>query len=312
MKAVFLGGANEVGRQAILIDVGERFLFDYGVNVQTMAHPIEAPLPIKAIFLSHAHLDHSGHLPCLYKRGCNAELFLTPTTYELSLILLKDSIKVQKKKGMIPHYSYDDIERMQEFVYPIFYKQKVEFDNASFEFRDAGHISGSAAILMETNRKKILFTGDIKFEPTRLLDGADQDFENIDILISETTYSYKNHPNRKQLTEQLKKDIRATIEAGGIVILPCFAVGRTQEMLIILAEMDMPFWVDGMGIEATFIVLNHPESQKNPVVLKQAFDRARKVRKPADRATAISRPGIIVASAGMLQGGPIHWYLKRL
>jgi len=311
VKFWFLGGADEVGREAIYLDLGqEKFLLDYGVNVQTMSHPIEAPLPLKAIFLSHAHLDHSGHLPCLYRRGCEARTFATPVTFDLSLILLKDSIKVQRKKGMIPHYSYQDIDKLFEHASPLYYRQKVGFDQATFEFRDAGHIPGSASILIHAE-KRILFTGDIKFEPTRLLNGADQDLE-ADILITEATYSYKNHPERESLTRKLQEEIRTAVEAGGIVLLPCFAVGRTQEMLVIVEELGLPYWVDGMGIHATQAILRHPESHKDPVRLQRAFDSARKIRKAKDRFEAISKPGVILASAGMLQGGPIQWYLKRL
>ena len=172
-------------------------------------------------------------------------------------------------------------------------------------------IPGSSSILVETEGKRILFTGDIKFISTELMNGACTDFD-VDVIISESTYSYKNHPDRESLRDRIREIAQYTLYNNGILLLPCFAVGRTQEMLLILHDLGFPTYLDGMGIEATSRILNHPDSIKNPDKLRKAFSRAGKIRRQQDRLRAIKNPCIIITTAGMLNGGPIGYYMKKL
>ncbi len=313
MELIFLGGANEVGRESFLLDTGtERFLLDYGVNVQTMASPIEPQLPLTAIILSHAHLDHSGHLPCLYKRGFTGPLIATSPTLDLVELLLTDSIKVQKKKGLTPHYLIEHIEQMLNFSKPTNFDQTINFRTVNVQLRSAGHIPGAASVLIEFGKKRLLYTGDINFIDTVLVGKAYTDYKDVDVLISESTYSYKNHPDRTKLADRLRELVQTTVHNQGFVLLPCFAVGRTQEMLMLVHNLDLPVYLDGMGIEATARTLNWPTFTKDVARLREAFGAARKIRSAKQRKEVLQKPGIIIASAGMLQGGSIQSYVKWL
>jgi putative mRNA 3-end processing factor len=312
-EITFLGGADEVGRMGVIIDSGrERFLLDYGVNVENMDVPLQPKMPITALLLSHAHLDHSGNIPALYKGGWNGSVYATPTTFELCSLLLRDSLKVQKKKGLIPKYLMHDLAKMERMKKSVAFRKVINFKSASVKFYDAGHVPGSASILLETNGKRILYTGDIKFVSTELLKAADTGFDDIDIVICESTYSYKNHPDRKRLTDSLREKIQHTIYNNGIAVLPCFAVGRTQEMLSVVSNLGFPIFLDGMGIEATRRVLSHPESVRDYKKLRKAFKKARKIRRGAQRKNVIANPCIIITTAGMLSGGPVGFYIKKL
>jgi putative mRNA 3-end processing factor len=309
----FLGGGREVGRMGIVIDNGsQRFLLEHGVNVEHMDVPIEPKMPIDALFLSHAHLDHSGHIPSLYNHGWRGRVYATPATFEITNMLLKDSLKVQKIKGLQPKYRHEDIAAMDHRGIDVQFNKVKHMKTANVSFHDAGHVPGSSSILVETDGKRILFTGDIKFEETLLMNRAFTDFHDIDVLITESTYSYKNHPHRQDTADKIRETVKRTLQGGGFALLPCFAVGRTQEMLLMTADLGYPVFVDGMGIGATRYALMHPESVKDHTRLRSAFGNARKVRSQKQRKEALKSPCIIVTTAGMLNGGPIHYYLKQL
>lgn len=309
----FLGGGNEVGRSSVLAQSGsERFLFDYGISVQTGATPLKPKMPLTAMFITHAHVDHSGLMPELYKRGWKGSIFGTGPTHGLSTMLLKDSIKVQKKRGQIPHFHPMHIKVMNSYWKTVDYKKPVRFKNSTAQFLDAGHIPGSSSVILETGGKRILYTGDIKFSDTHLLRGSKIMKEDVDILIMESTYYYKNHPDRRELEDKLREVIQDTVYNNGIVLLPAFAVGRTQEIISIISDLGFPVYMDGMGIEATDIILKYPGFLQNPKKLGKAFGRAIKVNRTKDRKEALSRPCVVVSTAGMLNGGPIGYYIKRL
>ena len=309
----FLGGGMEVGRMGIVVDNGkQRLLMDYGVNVEAMSTPMQPEMPIDALLLSHSHLDHSGNVPSLYRQGWKGRVYATPATFDLSNMLLKDSIKVQKLKGFQPKYSHNDVATMNHRGINTHFGNTKKFKTADVTFHDAGHVPGSASILIETGGTRILYTGDIKFEETMLMKKAYDDFRNIDVLITETTYSYKNHPHRQETADRIREMIKHTVQRGGFAILPCFAVGRTQEMLLITAGLGIPVYVDGMGIGATRAALAHPESVKEHGRLREAFGNARKIRSHRQRKDALKSPGIIITTAGMLSGGPVHFYIQKL
>ncbi|UCD07527.1 MAG: MBL fold metallo-hydrolase [Candidatus Aenigmatarchaeota archaeon] len=313
VEITILGGSNEVGRIAILIEANkERFLFDYGIDVQTGNPPIRPEFPLTAMFISHAHIDHSGLLPELYKRGWKGNIYGTKPTLGLCNLLLEDSIKVQRKRGQVPHYHPQHIKIMNSFWKTLDYNKPVEFKNSSARFLDAGHIPGSASPLLETGGKRILYTGDIKFADTKLIKGTRIWDEKIDVLIMESTYHYKNHPDRKELEDDLRELVQNTFYNNGIVLLPSFAVGRTQELLSILQDLGFPIFLDGMGIEATEIILNYPKFLRSPKKLRKAFGKARKIMKSKDRKEVLNKPCIVISTAGMLSGGPIGYYIKRL
>ncbi|MEM2954925.1 MAG: MBL fold metallo-hydrolase, partial [Candidatus Nanoarchaeia archaeon] len=310
----FLGGCREVGRMGMVIDTGvEKFLWEYGINVETWEKPIQTEnINFDGVFVSHAHLDHSGLLPQLYRLGYENSVYMDPTTLDLLSILLRDSLKLQKRECDTLDFHMNDIRTLEKESQFLKSGETQEFTISSVSFYHAGHIPGSVLMLLECKGKRILFTGDIKFLDTELMKGAFSDFEDIDVLISEATYSYTNHPDRKSIEDSLKRIVQETVYGGGVCLIPAFAVGRTQELMIVLHELGIPVYVDGMGIKATEAILQHKKSVKDFQRLSKAFSKMRKITKAYERDRIIDKPCAIITTAGMLNGGPIVHYMSRL
>ncbi|NIO19462.1 MAG: MBL fold metallo-hydrolase [Candidatus Aenigmarchaeota archaeon] len=309
----FLGGCTEVGKLGMLIDTGsEKFLWEYGISVQSGEKPIQPKTNLDGAFVSHAHLDHSGMLPQIYRLGYDGPLYCDPATLDLLSILLRDSLKLQKREGGPLDYLMQDIKKLERNVRFLRVNEKEDFVTSSVSFHNAGHIPGSVMPLLENGGKRILFTGDVKFIETQLMVGAQTKFKDIDLLISESTYSYTNHPDRKSLETSLKKIVQETVHGGGICLIPAFAVGRTQELLMILYELGVPIYIDGMGIRATEAILRHPKNVKDHKTLQKAFSRAHKVERGTNRDRITESPCVILTTAGMLNGGPVVHYISRL
>ncbi len=312
MKIKCLGGFREVGRNAILIEGKENILLDYGVKVETS----EPPLPVNKvdnIILGHGHLDHCGSVPMIYRKF-KVPIFSTIATFEESHLLLKDSLKIARIKGFVKHFGESDIEKMKKHEVRVTYGQKFEGENFSLDVFDAGHIPGSVAPLIEMNGKRILYASDFNTNPSRMLNGADIDAKDIDVLIIESTYSNRNHPDRRETEEKFFEAIQGTIANGGVAVLPCFAVQRSAEVLMILDSFkaDFPIYLDGMAKQATEIALKYPEFIKDPRALKKALDDVKPIYSNDERKKIVKEPCAIVTSSGMLEGGPSVMYVKYL
>jgi len=312
MKIKCLGGFREVGRNAVLIEGKENILFDYGVKVETN----EIPKPVEKvdnIILGHAHLDHCGSIPILYRKF-NVPIFSTIATFEQAHLLLKDSLKVARIREFVKHFGQSDIEKMKRNEVRITYGQRVEAENFSLDIFDAGHIPGSTCPLLEIDGKRILYVSDFNVNPTRLLNGARIDVKDIDILILESTYSNRNHPDRRETEKRFFEAIEGTIANEGIAILPCFAVGRAAEILMILDNFKpkFPVYLDGMAKEATEIALNYPEFIKDPKALRKALEDVKPIYSNDERKKIIEEPCAIVTTSGLLEGGPSVMYIKYL
>ncbi|MDE1834450.1 MAG: MBL fold metallo-hydrolase, partial [Candidatus Micrarchaeota archaeon] len=187
-------------------------------------------------------------------------------------------------------------------------------DQYDISLYDAGHICGSAISLVEKRRsgRKVAYTGDFKLEPQLLEGGAE--VVACDVLIIESTYAAKDHPNREQHMRKLIDEIRETVDNGGTALLPVFAVGRAQEILALLTKNELigKTYLDGMAKSATEIVMGHPDFIKQVDLLEDAMTQATWIKDNRNRSNALNGGNIIVTTSGMLNGGPVLDYITRL
>ena len=319
IRLSFLGGVREVGRSAVLVDTGsEKILLDYGVriNVKPTQYPEKVNSKLNAILLTHAHLDHSGAIPILYHQGQKCTFYGLDINKPLSRMLLFDSWKISRYEGEEERYTKNDIKTAMRRFKSVEYKKPFRIGKTRVTFFDAGHIPGSAMILLETNGKSILYTGDFNLSDTRLISGADIDPSNVDVLITESTYSDREHPNRFAEERNMIEAIQETTANDGVALVSCFAIARTQEILLILDEYEVEgdIYVDGMSKKATRMIDSHPELQREYNKVKRSLDRLgiKFITNPSIRRKVIKPPSIIVTTSGMLTGGPVAHYIERL
>ena len=305
-----------MGRSCIGLESGESsILMDCGIKL-TPEGPEYPNLPdrLDCFILSHAHLDHCGMVPTLYKRFL-CPLYSTDISFDISHILQRDSLKITLSEGLAPEYDYDDIDLAALGENPLGYKQRVELnENISFKLIDAGHIPGSAMVLLEVEEegetKRVLYTGDVKTSDTRLLKAAQ--VPKADILLCESTYGDRFHPDRAEMENSLLEGVESTLGRGGNAVVASFALGRTQELLLILKDLGYPVYLDGMGGDLTKLMLQYPRYLRDVKALKKAVEDVIWVEHNGMRKQAVKEPSIIVSTAGMLTGGPIIYYLKKL
>jgi putative mRNA 3-end processing factor len=319
MRLSFLGAVREVGRSAILFDVNtEKILLDYGVkiNVKPTQYPKEVKTRLNAILLSHSHLDHSGAVPMLYHQNQTCPVYALEITRPLSKMLLIDSYKVSRHEGEPERYQKKDIKTAIKNFRAIEYKKPFNVGKVRVTFFDAGHIPGSCMTLLETRNKKILYTGDFRLSETRLISGADKDIPEVDVLITESTYSDREHPDRMKEERKMIEAIEDTIVKNGVALISCFALARTQEIILILDEYELncPIYLDGMSKKATRIINSYPELQREYNSIKRALERleVKPINNPKMRKKIIKKPCVIVSSSGMLTGGPVVHYIEKM
>ncbi len=341
VRLTTLGACREVGRSCFLLSTPEtRVLIDCGVNVSgedngTPYLYVPEVQPIKnidAVILTHAHLDHIGLVPLLYKYGFEGPIYCTPPTRDLMALLQLDYIDVAAREGKKIPYESAMIREALKHTITLNYGDVTDIaPDMKLTFHNAGHIIGSsiAHFHVGDGLYNIAFTGDIKYEKTRLFEAASNDFPRIETLVMEATYggSRDIQPARKDAERHLQQLIKETIDNGGSVVIPTFAVGRSQEAMIVLEEAirkgligDVPVYLDGMIYEATAIHTTHPEylnnelrnqifhKGMNPFLAKcfvQVDSREKRQKIIDDR-----EPCIVLATSGMLNGGPVMEYLK--
>ncbi|RLI85681.1 MAG: MBL fold metallo-hydrolase [Archaeoglobales archaeon] len=297
----FLGGCREVGRSAIMVD---SVILDYGMKPsQPPEFPLNGVSPTEVI-ITHGHLDHVGVAPNLM--DFNPAVYMTPPTRDLSTILLKDSMNIME----YPPYSRRDFRQFESNVVEVDYHEPFYVSGWEVTMYNAGHIPGSAMVHMSKDTN-ILYTGDIKLQETRLLQPAELNFPETDILIVESTYFGVEHPDRRELEKAFVESVVSTVENGGYAIVPAFAVGRTQEVLMILEKHGITPYVDGMGKEVGKILERYPQYVKSARQLRKALKKAIPVER-GKREYVLTEPAVIVTTAGMLNGGPALFYISRL
>jgi putative mRNA 3-end processing factor len=297
----FLGGCREVGRSAILVD---SIVLDYGIKPSDPPeYPLNGVSP-KSVIISHGHLDHVGVAPNLMYY--DPDIYMTPPTRELSHILLKDSMNIME----IPPYGKKEFMQFESNIAEVDYNEPFFLNDWEILFLNAGHIPGSASVHLSKDIN-ILYTGDIKLEDTRLLESADIFYPETDILITESTYFGVEHPDRKDLEKTFVESVIDTLDRGGHAIIPAFAVGRSQEVLMILNKYGITPYIDGMGKEVARILERYPKYIKNVKKLRRAIKNAIHVER-GKREDVLKEPAAIVTTAGMLNGGPALFYISRL
>lgn len=315
MEIKFLGGASEVGRSGILLKDRKNILLDYGlkVNDPKLDYPLQAG-PVDVFILSHAHLDHCGNAPALYRGGLPRAMGTEPTL-DISELLIEDSIKINRINKTKGHYAKKEAQLFSRSYSSHQYNERVEYEGYTITFHDAGHIPGSSIVKLEDGKtgRNIVYTGDFKLEPQTLHGGAE--IVKADTLITESTYGARDHPEREALVKMFISAVKEVIENNGTALLPAFAVGRSQELLAMLhrSKLSGQTYIDGMSKKATEISLSHRGYIKNWNLLAEAVDNAVQIEDRQDRADALREGGnIIITTAGMLNGGPVLDYITKL
>ncbi|MBU1204383.1 MAG: beta-CASP ribonuclease aCPSF1 [Nanoarchaeota archaeon] len=342
IRVSYLGGARQVGRSCLFLQTPEsRVLLDCGVNIATDkdAYPyLEAPEfninDLDAVVLTHSHLDHCGFIPYLYKYGYRGPVYCTAPTRDVSALLLLDYVKIMRSNGKEPIFTIDNIKEMVKHTICLDYNEVSDITpDIRITLYNAGHILGSAMVHLHIGNglHNIVYTGDMKFGKTRLLDTAVTKFPRLETLMIESTYGGRENilQSRKECEDEFADIIKRTIDRKGKVLVPVLGSGRAQEVLLIVENMirngnieKVPVFIDGSVWDITAIHTAYPEFL-NGIVRKQIFHKDqnpflseifKRVGSQKERTQVIEETGscIILATSGMLVGGPSVQYLKQL
>ncbi len=317
MEIKVLGAAGEVGRSAFQVNCdGTNFLLDYGVMFgKPRGAPPTYPLHVKprdidSVIITHAHLDHSGCVPSLFVSG-NCNVYGTAPTFDLSKLLIQDMIKIEKNSHS---FGIPEIDNMMQKSKIIGFKEKITRGNASFELRSSGHVIGGSTVLVESNNKKLFYTGDINLRGSRLLPPADMDIGEVDMVITESTYSQENQMPRNESEKGLIDFANEVIDRKGTLFIPSFSVERSQEVASVLINSGFKHKIimDGMALKVNEVLLRYPEYLRNPEIFKNVMDKVVAVRDHNERKKALKEPCVVISPAGMLVGGNAVYYLQEL
>ncbi len=313
MELQFLGGCREVGRSGILLSTkGTNIILDYGVELQPdIRYPLFPKKKIHAVIPTHCHLDHVGSVPVLFKKY-EPTVYMTRLTYELSDLLIKDFLKVARRNKKPLRFSRRDFKKMKRNVKIVDYEEEFQIGDVKIKLYDAGHVPGSAGVLLNVEGKNVFYTGDIKLYPTRLLNGCVLPKEDIDVLIMETTYGDREHPPRDQHEREFRDEVDYALNQEEFALVPVFAIGRAQEMMLVLKGYEKYMVLDGMAKEATRIMIRYNKYLRSPGDLGSIFNKIRVIENDRQRRDVLKRSSVILSTAGMLSGGPMIFYLKKL
>jgi len=342
VRVTFLGGSRQVGRSAILVKTREsQILLDCGINpgsrrpIQSYPRIDVEEFDLKnldAVVITHAHLDHCGFLPYLYKYGYSGPVYCSEPTANVMTLLQSDYIDVTRKEGNVPPYSHEDIFEVILHTIPLSYGEVTDVSpDVRLTLHNAGHILGSSLVHLHIGKglHNIVYTGDFKYGPTALLQPASTYFPRVETLIMEATYGNPDNvsPSRDE-TDAEFVSIANSILKGGKILIPVPAVGRAQEILMVINKymqsgdlLEVPVYIEGMISEATGIHTAYPDYLSHEIrdqILKQGVnpfesDYFTVVRQHDSRDEIVEGgPCIIMATAGMMEGGPVIDYFKRL
>lgn len=343
MKVTFLGAADAVTGSRHLIDTGDRrLLLDCGLFQGYKAlrernwGPLGvAPASIDAVLLSHAHLDHSGYIPALVRQGFRGQIFSTPATRKLCEVLLADSAHLMEEDARranrtgstrhakaLPLYTLKDAQRALSHFVGLPRDGRLKLGANEIRFTPAGHLLGASCITVQGAGRRLVFSGDLGRAKDLMLPPP-QPLDEADVLLIESTYGDRRHP-AEDVQERLGRIVRSTIARGGSMLLPSFAVGRAQALLLVLQRLraageipgDLPIFLDSpMAREATEITQEYGRLLKiSSGELARLCEGVRVVSKPQESlkvAQAVARrPGVVISASGMATGGRVLNYLQ--
>ena len=338
-----LGGFQQVGRSAILVQTREsQVLLDCGINPGSsnslLTFPrLDAPQfdldTLDAVVISHSHLDHCGFLPFLFKYGYDGPVYCSAPTSNLMTLLQLDYLDVASKQGVVPPYDQRDVRSTVLHTIPLRYGAVTDIaPDVRLTLHNAGHILGSSIIHLHIGEglHNIVYTGDYKYGKTMLLEPAVAEFPRVETIITESTYGAPQDvmPSRVEVEEKLTAVINSTLDRGGKVLIPVPAVGRSQEIMLVIdgymrrgLMREAPVFIEGMISEATAIHTAYPEYLAREVrnsILHEGVNPFQSdyftiVEHPSAREEIVDGDQcIIIATSGMLEGGPVIDYFKRL
>lgn len=330
MNIKFLGASGTVTGSGYILDTGhEKILVDFGMfqgnlEEQKLNHEILSfdPKELTGVILTHAHLDHCGRLPLLTKNGLNAPIYMTLPTKELAEIVLFDSAKIAASDdNEFPAlYNTRDVSETIKKFKTISYHEKFKIGGSEVEFFDAGHLLGSASILITTfGGKKVLFSGDLGNSPQLIVKETEK-IDSADIVVMESTYGGREHPKEDTL-KVLQDEINFAEKHKKTVIMPTFALNKTQEILYIIHKLkedkkirpETPIFLDSpMAIEATYITKRHKNLFNNK--MKNEFEKTNAfsfsglteiMGGKKSQKIPMNGPKVVIAGSGMMTGGRI-------
>ncbi|GAB7019614.1 MBL fold metallo-hydrolase [Halostagnicola bangensis] len=321
MELEFRGGAGEVGRSALLID--ETLLVDFGMDSGNPPSFPVGDVDPEAIVVSHGHLDHVGSLPSLLSGDARPEIHWTPPTRDLAMVLARDTLKLHGVSSNGPTQrggTYDcpfteaEVARVSQVSETHGYREPFEVAGYEVTFFDAGHIVGSAHVLIDDGETRLLYTGDFQAEDQQLVERTTAR-PDADIVVCESTYSDTTRAPRGTIEDSFVESVEGTIWEGGTVVVPAFAIGRTQELLCLCEQHDLECYVDGMGKRVTELFLRerNREFLRDPDLLRRAKGNARFVTgRDGQRKRIAEKNTVIVTTSGMLHGGPAMTYVPEV
>jgi KH/beta-lactamase-domain protein len=343
VRITALGGVQEVGRSAFLVQTREsNILLDCGVNPGS-SKPFEAfprldnpafeLASLDAVVISHAHLDHCGLVPFLYKYGFDGPVYCSAPTSNMMTLLQLDYLDVASKQGVTPFYDQKDVRECVLHTIPLRYGVVTDIaPDVRLTLHNAGHILGSSMVHLHIGEglHNVVYTGDYKYSRTMLLEAAITEFPRVETVITESTYGGPDDimPSRVEAEERLTAIVNKTLERRGKVLIPVPAVGRAQEIMLVLdgymrrgMMKEAPVFIEGMISEATAIHTAYPEYLGREVRYSILHDGVNPfqsdyftiVEHPSVRQEIVDgEPSIIMATSGMLEGGPVIEYFKSL
>ena len=338
-----LGAFQEVGRSCLLVETAEsKVLLDCGIHPGSRntweAYPRldwadVSPGDLDAIVISHAHLDHMGFLPAMYKYGYDGPVYCTEPTLPLMTLLQNDFVKIAQIEGGRLIYDQKDIRDVIQHAITLPYQTVTDISpDIKLVFNNAGHILGSATVHLHIGEgaHNIVYTGDYKFGRTQLFDSATWNYPRVETLITESTYGAKEDimPVREEVEMNFVNAINGTLRNGGKVLIPIPAVGRAQEILLVIDQymrsktlVEAPVFTEGMISEATAIHVSYADYLSRDLRAKIIDEGVNpfkseyftEVEHPSNREEAFREgPAIIMATSGMLEGGPVLDYFENI